>query len=106
MCPEFYDPYERYDPEKVLPHPDCKDVTLQERPAADSRMPQLLSGHLDSDPNSDDRDGRMMTYDAPKLSGNPHTVTKLGNVLLGVVATSMTSGALYRVNTNSLIQIN
>ncbi|KMZ89341.1 hypothetical protein PVBG_03691 [Plasmodium vivax Brazil I] len=96
MCPKFYDECKKYDPENVLSNHSCHEYIMKERAAAAPSVLQRVNTPSDSDPNSDDRDGRMMTYDAPKLSGNPHTVTKLGNVLLGVVATSMTSGALYR----------
>ncbi|KMZ95230.1 hypothetical protein PVMG_05148 [Plasmodium vivax Mauritania I] len=106
MCPKFYDECKKYDPENVLSNHSCHEYIMKERAAAAPSVLQRVNTPSDSDPNSDDRDGRMMTYDAPKLSGNPHTVTKLGNVLLGVVATSMTSGALYRININSLLQIN
>ncbi|KMZ95050.1 hypothetical protein PVMG_06032 [Plasmodium vivax Mauritania I] len=105
-CPEFYDQCEQYDPEKVLPHPYCKDVIMQESAASSPSVSQLGKVLLGNEPNSEEADDRKMTFDPPNLSGNPHTVTKFGNVLLGVVATTMTSGALYRVNINSLIQIN
>ncbi|SCA59731.1 VIR protein [Plasmodium vivax] len=95
-CPEFYAQCLQYEPDKVLQHLSCHTNIMQERASDTSRVPQIGNGHSVSEPNSDNSDGRKMPDDAPILSGNPHTVTKLGNVLLGVVATSMTSGALYR----------
>ncbi|SCA60101.1 VIR protein [Plasmodium vivax] len=96
MCPEFFDQYEKYDPEKVLPHPYCKDVIMQESAASSPSVSQLGKVLLGNEPNSEEADDRKMTFDPPNLSVNPHTVTKFGNVFLGVVATTMTSGALYR----------
>ncbi|KMZ83468.1 hypothetical protein PVBG_05585 [Plasmodium vivax Brazil I] len=103
-CPEFYAQCKQYDPEKVLPRLDCYHEIKQERDAAALSIPQLRDEHSVNEPNSEGTDAGMKPFDDPNLSGNPHTVTKLGNVFLGVVATSMTSGALYRVNINSLIQ--
>ncbi|EDL42656.1 variable surface protein Vir14, truncated, putative, partial [Plasmodium vivax] len=95
-CPEFYAKCEKYDPEKVLPRLDCYHEIKQERDAAALSIPQLRDEHSVNEPNSEGTDAGMKPFDDPNLSGNPHTVTKLGNVFLGVVATTMTSGALYR----------
>ncbi|KMZ96464.1 hypothetical protein PVNG_05449 [Plasmodium vivax North Korean] len=73
MCPKFYDECKKYDPENVLSNHSCHEYIMKERAAAASSVLQRVNTPSDSDPNSDDRDGRMMTYDAPKLSGNPHT---------------------------------
>ncbi|KMZ83274.1 hypothetical protein PVBG_05901 [Plasmodium vivax Brazil I] len=104
ICPNFYKDCEKYNPKNVLSTFSCQQKILDKR-AADSARVSLNGGTFaSSETDSEDTDGPMKPDDAPKLSGNPHTVTKLGNALLGVVATSMTSGALYRVNINSLIQ--
>ncbi|VUZ99811.1 PIR protein [Plasmodium vivax] len=96
MCPEFFDQYEKYDPDKVLPHSDCKGVIMQETATAASRLPQLRNGPLGSETESEETNGPMRTFDAPKFNGKSQTVENVGNILLGVVATTMTSGALYR----------
>ncbi|VVA00130.1 PIR protein [Plasmodium vivax] len=91
MCPDFFNSCEVYDPVKVLPtlpcHPEMektKDVAL-EIPIRDDR----------GDPES--RVGETDPEVVPQLQReNTPTVNKAGNVLLGVVITSMTSGALYR----------
>ncbi|KMZ96457.1 hypothetical protein PVNG_05442 [Plasmodium vivax North Korean] len=105
-CPYFYAQCKQYDPEQVLSTFSCHQKILGER-AADASRVSLTGGTFEGrEPNSEDTDGRKKPDDAPKLSGNPKTVENVGNILLGVVATTMTSGALYRVNINSLIQIN
>ncbi|KMZ76715.1 hypothetical protein PVIIG_05714 [Plasmodium vivax India VII] len=105
-CPEFYSECERYDPEKVLPHPDCKGVIMQERVTTGSRIPKIIKGPSLNVPESEDENDGRMPVGAPSSNENSNNVRMYGSVLLGVVATSMTSGALYRVNINSLIQIN
>ncbi|KNA00930.1 hypothetical protein PVNG_05360 [Plasmodium vivax North Korean] len=105
ICTEFYKDYTKYDPDDVLPELSCHDKIMQEREADATRVSHNGGTFEGREPNSEDSDGRMMPDDAPKFSGNPKTVENVGNILLGVVATTMTSGALYRVNKNSLIQI-
>ncbi|SCA59919.1 Plasmodium vivax Vir protein, putative [Plasmodium vivax] len=96
-CPEFYDKCEKYDPHIVLPYPYCHNNILHERAAALPRLPRIGSGHSVNESDSEEEsDDMKKTFDAPILSGNPHNVRMYGNVLLGVVATSMASGALYR----------
>ncbi|KMZ95205.1 hypothetical protein PVMG_05123 [Plasmodium vivax Mauritania I] len=105
-CPEFYEQCLLYDPEIVLPHRHCPEEIMKKRaPAARSSL-QRENSPSGSETESEVTDGPKMPYDAPILSGKSQTVEKLGNVLLGVVATTMTSGALYRVNINSFLQIN
>ncbi|KMZ83479.1 hypothetical protein PVMG_00014 [Plasmodium vivax Mauritania I] len=105
-CPEFYKDCIKYNPKNVLPDLKCHTKIKQERAAAQSSALQLTNGLLGSEPNSEEGDGRMMPSDPPNLSGKSQAVENVGNILLGVVATTMTSGALYRVNINLLIQIN
>ncbi|CAI7717822.1 PIR protein [Plasmodium vivax] len=118
-CPEFYVQCEEYHPEKVLPNLDCYGGIRQVSDIASSRVPRIGSGDSVHEPDSEDSDGPKMPDDAPILSGKPHNVRMYGNVLLGVVATSMTSGALYRFtplggmirnglgwNTNNMSNIN
>ncbi|CAI7719837.1 PIR protein [Plasmodium vivax] len=95
-CPKFYEQCLQYDPEIVLPHRDCPEEIMKKRAAAALTVPQLRNGLLGSEPNSEVTDGRMKTFDPPILSGKSHTADNVGNILLGVVATTMTSGALYR----------
>ncbi|CAI7719872.1 Plasmodium vivax Vir protein, putative [Plasmodium vivax] len=95
-CPEFYDKCEKYDPDIVLPHPYCHNTILHERAPAWRSSLQRENSLSGSETDSDVTDGPMRPDDAPKFSGNPKTVENVGNILLGVVATTMTSGALYR----------
>ncbi|KMZ88671.1 hypothetical protein PVBG_06101 [Plasmodium vivax Brazil I] len=95
-CPKFYAQCEQYDPEKVLPHHDCYNEIRKEGAPTALSVPQLTNGHSVNKSDSEEGDGPMKPDDAPKLSGKPQTVENVGNILLGVVATTMTSGALYR----------
>ncbi|KMZ89393.1 hypothetical protein PVBG_05989, partial [Plasmodium vivax Brazil I] len=96
VCPKFYTKCEQYDPEKVLHTLPCHQEIITERKTAVSSLSRIGKGLSVIETDSEETDDRMMTFDPPKFSGNPHTVTKFGNVFLGVVATTMTSGALYR----------
>ncbi|KMZ82506.1 hypothetical protein PVIIG_05367 [Plasmodium vivax India VII] len=105
-CPKYYSECKKYDPQNVLSNHNCHKKIMQKISAAAPSVLQFTNRHLVSETDSGETDGPMKTFDPPNLSGNPKTVENVGNVLLGVVATSMTSGALYRVNIISLIQIN
>ncbi|SCA60257.1 Plasmodium vivax Vir protein, putative [Plasmodium vivax] len=95
-CPDFYKQCEQYNPEDVLPTLSCHTKIMQERAADTSRVPQLRKDLLGSETDSEETNGPMRPFDGPKLSGNPKAVENVGNIFLGVVATTMTSGALYR----------
>ncbi|KMZ77000.1 hypothetical protein PVIIG_06568 [Plasmodium vivax India VII] len=106
ICPKFYAQCKEYGPKEVLSTISCHDQIIQERSTAERSVLQREKEHSGSETDSEERDGRMLPHDAPRLSGKSDNVTKLGNVLLGVVATTMASGGLYRVIINPLIQIN
>ncbi|CAG9474501.1 unnamed protein product [Plasmodium vivax] len=118
ICPDFYKRCEQYDPDKVLSHLSCHNEIIKERKAAASRV-QIGSGLPNGETESRGTSDSMVSDGDPNSNGNPHNVRMYGNVLLGVVATSMTSGALYRFtplggiirnglgwNTNNMININ
>ncbi|VVA00271.1 PIR protein [Plasmodium vivax] len=94
-CPMFFNKCRNYKPEDVLHTLRCPTVMEKFRPAA-AKASQEGDTYSSSETNSEGRDGRKMPHDAPILSGKSNNVRMYGNVLLGVVATSMTSGALYR----------
>ncbi|GAB69818.1 hypothetical protein PCYB_005670, partial [Plasmodium cynomolgi strain B] len=103
-CPNFYSQCEQYDPEIVLRTLPCHRDKINEEVAhvsSDLQREKLLSDRETVSRQASVGMGPVGTI----FNGKFHTVTKVGNILLGVVATSMTSGALYRVNINSLIQI-
>ncbi|KMZ83328.1 hypothetical protein PVBG_05724 [Plasmodium vivax Brazil I] len=104
-CPNFYAQSKEYDPDLILSTFKCHQEMLDEKSAAAAKVSQKGGTYPSSATDSEYSDGRKNPFDDPVLSGNSHNVRMYGNVLLGVVATSMTSGALYRVNINSLIQI-
>ncbi|KMZ77347.1 hypothetical protein PVIIG_06107 [Plasmodium vivax India VII] len=98
-CPKFYTDCKKYDPREVLENFHChaemkkkKADTLakarQELPASIPPGQEANSGMLASSGFS--AGGSHLTRDGT------HQTTKTGDILLGVVATSLTSGALYR----------
>ncbi|GAB70004.1 CYIR protein, partial [Plasmodium cynomolgi strain B] len=97
-CPEFYAQCEQYDPDKVLSHLSCHNEIMKERSSATSSVLEIRNTHSDSETKSRETSVVMVPVDITNLNEKSHTITKVGNILLGVVATSMTSGALYRVN--------
>ncbi|KMZ89806.1 hypothetical protein PVMG_06194, partial [Plasmodium vivax Mauritania I] len=89
-CPEFYSKCEGYHPDTVLPLLDChKDIKEEELSLAvkvpSKESPQYIPPRDTFSPD----DLRLKNASSPPL-------TKAGDVLLGVVATAMTSGALYK----------
>ncbi|VUZ99455.1 PIR protein [Plasmodium vivax] len=89
-CPDFYDKCKAYDPDIVLRELSCyKDLHKEEPTAAATVLSEEPQPELAAD--------GIFSPDASKLKGDGnHPVTKSGNILLGVVVTSMTSGALYK----------
>ncbi|KMZ96162.1 hypothetical protein PVNG_05808 [Plasmodium vivax North Korean] len=96
-CPDFYDKCKAYDPDIVLRELSCyKDLHKEEPTAAATVLSEEPQPELAAD--------GIFSPDASKLKGDGnHPVTKSGNILLGVVVTSMTSGALYKVKTKLFI---
>ncbi|KMZ89647.1 hypothetical protein PVMG_05932 [Plasmodium vivax Mauritania I] len=91
MCPKFFNACKDYNPEKVLPTLTCHPDMEKRRPAASAiAMRGDGKNPLSPDSEADSADFSQLQR------GDTPTVTKAGNVLLGVVITSMTSGALYR----------
>ncbi|KMZ96078.1 hypothetical protein PVNG_06375 [Plasmodium vivax North Korean] len=95
-CPEFYDDCKKYNPKKVLLTFNCHHNITNKRKEDARSAPQRAKALLGSATDSEYSDGRKKPFDDPVLSGNSHNVRMYGNVLLGVVATTMTSGVLYR----------
>ncbi|CAI7720289.1 PIR protein [Plasmodium vivax] len=91
MCPEFFKACEVYDPEKVLPKLQCHSEMEKRKPAASAISMREDEKNLLSPVNE-----AVSADDSQIQHGNTPAVTKAGNILLGVVITSMTSGALYR----------
>ncbi|CAI7723945.1 PIR protein [Plasmodium vivax] len=90
-CPKFFHKCRDYNPEDVLRtlkcHSDMEEmITAASEKAITKDQENRVSPHSGADSDEGSQFQR----------GNPHTVTKFGNVFLGVVATTMTSGALYR----------
>ncbi|KNA02246.1 hypothetical protein PVNG_04477 [Plasmodium vivax North Korean] len=100
-CPQYYSEYEKYHPDKVLYKLDCHKYMKKE-----DASPPASAGALPENTYQDMSSSQTFSPDSPQLkSDRTHPATKTGNILLGVVATSLTSGALYRVNIKSLIHI-
>ncbi|CAI7724058.1 Plasmodium vivax Vir protein, putative [Plasmodium vivax] len=113
-CPEFFKTCKDYDPVKVLPRLPChQEMEKMKAAASVNAMTKDREDPASPDSEAVSSDGSQLQRE------NAHTVTKAGNVLLGVVITSMTSGALYRFtplggmirnglgwNTNNMSNIN
>ncbi|VUZ93910.1 PIR protein [Plasmodium vivax] len=96
MCPDFYAQCKEYDPDEVLSTFNCHQVMLDEKAAAAAKDSLNGGTFADTEPNSEGPSSDMATVGTQNLRGESQNVRMYGNVLLGVVATSMTSGALYR----------
>ncbi|VVA00050.1 PIR protein [Plasmodium vivax] len=91
-CPQYYSEYEKYHPDKVLYKLDCHKYMKKE-----DASPPASAGALPENTHQDMSSSQTFSLDSPQLkSDRTHPATKTGNILLGVVATSLTSGALYR----------
>ncbi|CAI7724056.1 Plasmodium vivax Vir protein, putative [Plasmodium vivax] len=97
ICPNFYKDCEKYNPKNVLPDLRCHTKIKQERDAAAAKASQRGGTYPSRVINSEGTPvGMVPVVASQNLSGNPQTVENVGNIFLGVVATTMTSGALYR----------
>ncbi|KMZ96408.1 hypothetical protein PVNG_05870 [Plasmodium vivax North Korean] len=89
-CPKFYDKCKAYDPDIVLRDLSCyndmkkEEATSTEKVLSVESHPGLPTG------------GTLPSEDLRLKNGISPPLTKAGDVLLGVVATTMTSGALYK----------
>ncbi|SCA83658.1 VIR protein [Plasmodium vivax] len=90
QCPKFYIECKKYHPDILLKQLDCYNEMHKEEPAAAEKVlsvkqhPELPAGDtFSSDGSQSQRE-------------NTPPLIKTGDVLLGVVVTSMTSGALYK----------
>ncbi|CAI7724012.1 PIR protein [Plasmodium vivax] len=90
-CPEFFNKCEDYDPEKMILKLNCH-LEMEKMKAAPSAI------HIREDQGVPESHVRETDSEVvPQLQReNTANVNKVGNVLLGVVVTSMTSGVLYR----------
>ncbi|CAG9476495.1 unnamed protein product [Plasmodium vivax] len=86
-CPDFFTKFEDKDPTILLKKLDCYEE-MQKKEALHSKT---VEKHATAD-----KEGLPKDSQTAREGTNP--VTNSGNVLLGVVVTSMTSGALYKVH--------
>ncbi|KMZ83391.1 hypothetical protein PVBG_06294 [Plasmodium vivax Brazil I] len=98
MCPQFFSKCEKKDPNILLNMLDCyaemqskEALKKEERPATTETAPGPTEARAG------------LPTDSQKARTGTNPVTNSGNVLLGVVVTSMTSGALYKVKTDFII---
>ncbi|KMZ96040.1 hypothetical protein PVNG_05978 [Plasmodium vivax North Korean] len=95
-CPVFYDRCKNYDPAIVLPTLSCYNDLHKEEPTAAAALPVEQHPQLQA--------GSTISSDGSQIRGDSSPpATQAGNVFLGVVVTSMTSGALYKVRTKLFI---
>ncbi|KMZ82494.1 hypothetical protein PVIIG_05355 [Plasmodium vivax India VII] len=99
-CPRFFSKCENKDPNNLLSQLTCKEVMQAEEALSAKEDKRLATAAADLSLTADNA-GLPMGSQMPDAGSNP--VTKSGNVLLGVVVTSMTSGALYKVKTDLII---
>ncbi|SCA60401.1 VIR protein [Plasmodium vivax] len=99
-CPEFYDKCKKYDPKDVLHNFPC-NTEMMDKKAKDtlaksrSALPENI--HAGQEENSGMPSSSEVSAGGSHLTRDgSHPVEKTGNILLGVVATSLASGALYR----------
>nr|AFD10452.1 variable surface protein vir 4 [Plasmodium vivax]AFD10453.1 variable surface protein vir 4 [Plasmodium vivax] len=100
QCPNFYDQCQKYDPKHVLPTFVCNEQMMKkkaENTAANARstLPAgMPAGQEASSGMSNSSDISSGGLQSPH--NGTHPAKKTGDILLGVVATSLASGALYR----------
>ncbi|SCA59831.1 Plasmodium vivax Vir protein, putative [Plasmodium vivax] len=90
QCPEFYSRCKDYDPVIVLRDLSCYDDMQKEEAAA---AKEILS--VEAHPKLPAGDTLSSDVSRLKKDSSP-PVSKAGDILLGVVVTTMTSGALYK----------
>ncbi|EDL42830.1 variable surface protein Vir4, putative [Plasmodium vivax] len=98
-CPEFYNECEKYDPIHVLKNFPCHDVMKKEmeEDAIAHALHVKKVTMQDRENHSEGSSSEDYSSDPADIAqGKSQTATKLGDVLLGVVVTSMASGAIYR----------
>ncbi|CAI7717550.1 Plasmodium vivax Vir protein, putative [Plasmodium vivax] len=93
MCPDFFNQYKDKDPNILLRQLTCKGVMQSEE--ALSVKEDKRSENSEIVPRIS-TDGSGLPLNSQKARDGTNPVTNSGNVLLGVVVTSMTSGALYK----------
>ncbi|CAG9484400.1 unnamed protein product [Plasmodium vivax] len=90
QCPNFYNKCKKYHPDILLPKLTCyKNMQEKESASAESALSQRKQPELPEDGTFSSDDLQLGKDSSPPL-------IKTGDVLLGVVATTMTSGALYK----------
>ncbi|KMZ92283.1 hypothetical protein PVMG_03638 [Plasmodium vivax Mauritania I] len=99
-CPNFYSECKNYDPDKVLHLLHCYQDMKEEEASHPAPAAAALSQRAHQ---GFSRDGKLLSDDLEITCDNSHQVANTGNVLLGVVVTSMTSGVLYKVRSNLVI---
>ncbi|KMZ96113.1 hypothetical protein PVNG_05881 [Plasmodium vivax North Korean] len=102
QCPEFYNECNQYDPNVVLRTFSCNETMAKKKAEETSEKDKLqLQGGRSAgqEANHGMRTNPEFSSGGSHLTRDgTHPATQTGNILLGVVATSITSGALYRYN--------
>ncbi|KMZ83279.1 hypothetical protein PVBG_06270 [Plasmodium vivax Brazil I] len=99
MCPAFFSKCKNKDPNTLLTQLPCYRV-MQSQEALSLKK----EGPAPAEPVRDLTEVKTDLPVDPQIDREEtNPVTKSGNILLGVVVTSMTSGALYKVKTDFII---
>ncbi|EDL42357.1 variable surface protein Vir4, putative [Plasmodium vivax] len=109
ICPDFYNGMKQYNPNDFIHNLRCYNKIQEEKKAAAAANKKAVAENLegrptlqgrassDTGPHSENPTNGMITPDSSQLMrDNSHSAIKPGDVLLGVVVTSMTSGFLYK----------
>ncbi|KMZ88502.1 hypothetical protein PVBG_06163 [Plasmodium vivax Brazil I] len=107
MCPEFYKQCKGCDPKKLLSELNCHAKMEEKKKAALEKgmatQPVVTHPGQGADSALTGRAGLPDPSQKSQVSSS--AVTNASNAFLGVVVTSMTSGFLYKVNTNLNLHI-
>ncbi|CAI7718607.1 Plasmodium vivax Vir protein, putative [Plasmodium vivax] len=98
-CPSFYDKCKKYDPQKILDKLSCHQEMQQKKvdaAAAQAGLAQQQAESADGDPHSGLPTGEGSPDSSSLMGVSPRIAKQAGDVFLGVIVTSMTSGFLYR----------
>ncbi|KMZ89784.1 hypothetical protein PVMG_06222 [Plasmodium vivax Mauritania I] len=105
-CPNFYEQCKERDPEKLLSRLNCHGAMQEKKAAREKEMAsQAAVTHHDQGADSALTGRAGLPDPSQKSQVSSSAVTNASNAFLGVVVTSMTSGFLYKVNTNLNLHI-
>ncbi|KMZ82069.1 hypothetical protein PVIIG_06138 [Plasmodium vivax India VII] len=100
-CPKFYDKCKKYDPKNFLTDLRCHEEMQKKK--QDAAAAQQHGESAAGEPHSGLSTDEGSPDSSSLMAVSPGIAKQAGDVFLGVIVTSMTSGALYKVRTNLFI---